>query len=478
MAIRKTKIICTLGPAVDDDDSVRALIQGGMNAARFNFSHGTHEEQLTRLNRFKRVRDEIGLPVATIMDTKGPEVRIRTFEDGSAVLTEGGEFILTTEEVKGDRERVSVTYDDLHSRLSPDCRILLDDGLIELNVTDVCDREIRCAIERGGVLANNKSIHIPGVPIPLPSLSDWDVEDLRFAVEHNFDFVAASFVRQASDVEDIRRVLRQFGGEDIRIIAKIENRQGVDNLEEIVAVSDGVMVARGDLGVEIPAYEVPVLQRQMIRATTRHGKPVIIATQMLDSMTRNPRATRAEVSDVANAVFDRACCVMLSGETAAGRYPLEALKTMEKTVIAAEKSIDYWGEFRKGTYWTGNSINNAINHGGCHTAMSLGAAAILTATQSGHSARMVARFRPACPIVALTPSEGTRRKLAISWGVSPYLSPSVDSTDQLFSLCVGRARSEGIVKTGDTVVITAGVPLGKSGSTNLIKAQIVGEETA
>ena len=347
MNMRKTKIICTLGPAVDHAETIERLIRTGMNAARFNFSHGSHAEQLARLNMFKKVRDTLGAPVATILDTKGPEIRIKTFADGPVTLEQGQGFILTTDDVPGDGRRVSVTYANLHKEVGPGCRILVDDGLIELRVQKVEGHEIHCEVENGGPLSSNKSINIPDVHILLPSLTDKDREDLKFAVDNDFDFIAASFVRKASDVEDIRAELRKHGGDNIRIIAKIENREGVENLEGIIAASDGIMVARGDLGVEIPAHEVPILQKKMIKATIRAGLPVITATQMLDSMIRNPRPTRAEVSDVANAVFDGTSCVMLSGETASGKYPIEALSTMVNTVTAAEEAIDYWGRFRE-----------------------------------------------------------------------------------------------------------------------------------
>ena len=474
--MRKTKIICTLGPAVDDEDLLRALIRKGMNAARFNFSHGTHAEQLARLNLFKKVRDTLGAPVATILDTKGPEIRIRTFADGPITLKQGDTFTLTTRDVPGDAGCVSVTYENLHNEVGPGCRILVDDGLIELRVQAVEGQDIRCEVENGGPLSSNKSINIPDVHILLPSLTDKDREDLKFAVEHDFDFIAASFVRKASDVEDIRAELHKHGGDNIRIIAKIENREGVENLEGIIAASDGIMVARGDLGVEIPAYEVPILQKKMIKEGTRAGLPVITATQMLDSMIRNPRPTRAEVSDVANAVFDGTSCVMLSGETASGKYPIEALATMVDTVVAAEDSIDYWGRFRERSLLpTITNISDAITHTCCLTAMDLKASAILAPTKSGYTAKVISRFRPACPIVALCQTESTRRQLAISWGVHPYLSGEVDSTDRMFSLAVDVARKERAVEPGETVVITAGVPLGCSGTTNLIKAQVVDE---
>ena len=472
--MRKTKIICTLGPAVDDEEILSQLIQSGMNAARFNFSHGTHESHRAMLLKFKHVRDDLGAPVATILDTKGPEIRVKTFENGPVTLVSGEEFVLTTDDVPGDEHRVSVTYSNLHQELAPGNRVLVDDGLIGLVVKEIRGHDIICTVEDGGALSSNKSINIPDVHILLPSLTPKDKEDLRFAAENDFDFIAASFVRKAGDVEDIRACLHEHGGDNIRIIAKIENKEGVDNLEAIIAASDGIMVARGDLGVEIPAHQVPIIQKRMIKETIRQGKPVITATQMLDSMIRNPRPTRAEVSDVANAVFDGTSCVMLSGETASGKYPLEALRTMVNTVLAAEGSIDYWNRFReKGLNTGANGVTDAITHSCCLTAMDLNATAILVATKSGYSAKVIARFRPACSIVALCQSEWSRRQLAISWGVHPYLAGEVDSTDRLFSQAVDVARNEGAIQPGDTVVITAGVPIGRSGTTNLIKAHIM-----
>ena len=462
-----------MGPAVDNEEKLRALMLAGMDAARFNFSHGTHESHLALLTQVKRVRDELGAAVATILDTKGPEIRVKTFASGSVTLAEGGTFTLTTRDVPGDESCVSVTYSNLHNELKPGCRVLIDDGLIELRVEEVRGQDIVCAVACGGPLSSNKSINIPDVHIQLPSLTEKDKEDLRFAVEQDFDFVAASFVRKASDVEDIRACLKEYGGEHIRIISKIENSEGVENLDEIIAVSDGLMVARGDLGVEIPAYEVPILQKTMIKKTSMAGKPVITATQMLDSMIRNPRPTRAEVSDVANAVFDGTSCVMLSGETASGKYPLEAVQTMVDTIRAAELATDYWGRFRRFEFKPGRDINDAVTHASCQTAMDLEADAILTPTQTGHTARMISRFRPACPIVAFTTTERARRQLAISWGVRPLLAGYVDSTDRLFSMCVQSALKEGAVESGQMVVITAGIPIGLAGSTNLIKAQVV-----
>ena len=475
--MRKTKIICTLGPATDKRETVEALIRGGMNAARFNFSHGTHAEQLKRLQLFAGVRDSMGRAVATILDTKGPEIRIRKFAEPTVELHAGDTFTLTTEDITGDASRVSVTYPNLPKEIDKGQRILIDDGLIGIEVEDLTETDIVCRVINGGILSANKSINIPGVHIHLPALTEQDISDIQFGIANDFDFIAASFVRQASDVDAIRKVLKENGGENIRIISKIENQEGVDNLDEILAVSDGIMVARGDLGVEIPASRVPVLQKEMIKKGLRAGKPVITATQMLDSMMRNPRPTRAEVSDVANAVFDGTSCVMLSGETAGGKYPLEALQAMDSIVREAENSIDFWAEFDRNHMTPEANINDAITHTCCLTAKDLNAAAIVTSTNSGHTARMICRFRPACPVAALTMYEKVRRQMALSWGVLPFLTGEVNSTDRIFSLSAEIALKEKLVRAGDTIIITAGVPLGRSVATNLIKAHVVEEET-
>lgn len=471
--MRKTKIICTLGPAVDSEKAIEGLIRAGMDAARFNFSHGTHESHLATYQRLCRVRQAIGTPVAAILDTKGPEIRIREFAGGKADLKEGGTFTLTTEDVPGDGEKVSVTYPELHLALKPGSRVLLDDGLIALRVREIAGRDIRCTVETGGVLTDHKSINLPDTHVELPAITDRDIDDLNFAAENGFDFIAASFTRCAEDVRGIRKVLKKAGGEDIRIIAKIENREGVEHLDEILEAADGIMVARGDLGVEVPAKEVPVLQKEMIGKALSMGKLAVTATQMLDSMIRNPRPTRAEVSDVANAVCDGTGAVMLSGETASGKYPLEALKVMADVVSYAEEHIDYWQHFAGSSFDGTAPISDAITHACCMTAMDLDAKAILTATHSGHTARMIARFRPACPIAALTTSERVRRQLSLNWGTVSYLCGDVDSTDHIFELTVRTALEQGLVLRGDTVVITAGIPIGHSGSTNLIKAQVV-----
>lgn len=474
--MRKTKIICTLGPASDDPNIIKALICHGMNAARFNFSHGTHEEQLARLNMFTAVRDSIGCPVATILDTKGPEIRICSFQSKSIELQTGDTFTLTTEEVMGNQSRVSVTYANLHEEINIGQQILIDDGLVGIQLEKIQGKNIVCSVTNGGTLSSNKSINIPGVHIQLPSLTEKDIADIRFGIENDFDFIAASFIRKASDVKAIRDILNTYGGEKIRIIAKIENQEGVDNLDEIIAAADGIMVARGDLGVEVPAAQVPILQKHMIHKCLLAGKLVITATQMLDSMIRNPRPTRAEVSDVANAVFDGTSCVMLSGETASGKYPLEALTAMDSIVTETENSMDFWGLMKQCLDPAQNfafDINDAITHSCCLTARDLKAVAILTTTNSGHTARMISRFRPACPIAALTMHEKVRRQLAANWGVIPFLTGEVTSTDRIFSLCSEVALKEGIAQYGDTIVITAGVPLGQSVSTNLIKAHLI-----
>ena len=474
--LRKTKIICTLGPAVDSEDLIVALIKGGMNGARFNFSHGSHPEHLERLNRLKAIRDRMGSPVATILDTKGPEIRIKSFESKTVELAAGEDFTLTVEDAPGTAQRVSVTYPKLHEEVSPGQEILIDDGLVALRVQEIQGSDIVCRIENGGTLSANKSINIPGAHIQLPALTEKDVADIRFGVENDFDFIAASFVRRAADVEAVREVLHQCGGDNVKIIAKIENQEGIDNLDGILEAADGVMVARGDLGVEIPAAKVPALQKQMIRKGLQAGKPVITATQMLDSMMRNPRPTRAEVSDVANAVYDGTGSVMLSGETAGGKYPVEALQAMVGIVTETEGAIDYWKQFQKQRILTSSDLNDAITHTCCLTAMDLEAKAILAATNSGRSARMICRFRPACHIAALTMHEKVRRQLNISWGVTPYLTGEVTSTDRIFSLATEVAVKEKLVQHGDVVVITAGIPLGKSGCTNLIKAQVIDED--
>jgi len=471
--LRKTKIICTLGPAVDSEEMIEKLIEGGMDGARFNFSHGSHATHKAQLDRLKSVRKRLGRPVAAILDTRGPEIRIRDFACGSVELKKGDRFVLTTGEAEGDCHRVSVTYPELHEELTVGQKVLVDDGLICLSVEALRGQDILCRVENGGVLSGRKSINIPGAHVSLPALTQQDVEDLRLGVEQGFDYVAASFVRRAEDVRAVRRVLDGYGGEEVRIIAKIENQEGVDNFDAILREAEGIMVARGDLGVEVPAAVVPILQKQMIRKGQLAGKPVITATQMLDSMIRNPRPTRAEVSDVANAVYDGTSCVMLSGETAGGAYPIQAVEAMARVVVETERAIRYWDRFRKRRLPELITVDDAITHSACLTAMDLQAKAILAPTHTGHTARMIARFRPQCPVVALTGWERVRRRLSICWGVVPLLMEQVQDTDRLFEQSACAAVEQKLATRGEVVVITAGIPLGRTGSTNLVKAHTI-----
>ncbi|MDO5734533.1 MAG: pyruvate kinase [Eubacteriales bacterium] len=475
--MRKTKIVCTIGPASDDPEILKALMLAGMNVARLNFSHGDHAEQRARVQRIRDAREELGLPVALLLDTKGPEVRTQSFLEGRATLVPGETVVIVSEEVLGTAERFSVTYSDLHKDLVPGNHILIDDGLIQLKVSEIVGDEVHAVVETGGEVSNHKSINLPEVELHLPALTEKDIEDLRFAAEEDFDFVAASFVRKASDVLELRKVLEDVGGQGIRLIAKIENREGVENFETITQIADGIMVARGDLGVEIPEHEVPSVQKKLIRACYKMGKPCITATQMLDSMIRNPRPTRAEVSDVANAVIDGTSAIMLSGETAIGKYPLQAVQMMDKIAVYTEAEFDYWGSFRAEDY-DGSTIHtaaDAVSHACCMTAMDLEAKAIVTVTHSGRTARMVSKYRPASPILAFTVTERSRRQLALSWGVEPYMIEEYTNTDELFDRAGERALEEGRVEIGDIIVVSGGTPVGISGTTNTLKVQNVGE---
>jgi len=460
--MRRTKIVCTLGPATDNPEVLRKMMENGMNVARLNFSHGTHEEQQKRVDIFKKIRDELNLPVALLLDTKGPEIRIGNFIDHEVELKEGQTFVLTTREVEGTNEIVSVTYSELHNDVSRGNKILIDDGLIELVVQDIQDRDMICTVKNGGKISNHKGINVPGAAIKIPYLSEKDKEDILFGIKNDVDFIAASFVRTAYDVLEIRKVLEKNGGSDIQIIAKIENREGVNNIDEIIKVSDGIMVARGDMGVEIPLEELPIIQKLLIEKCYKAGKKVITATQMLDSMIRNPRPTRAETTDVANAIYDGTSAIMLSGETAVGKYPVESLITMSRIAERTESSIDYKKRFSMEQFNVVPNVTNAISHATCTTAHDLGAAAIISVTKTGHTARMVSKFRPSCPIIATTVSKKVYRQLALSWGVYPMLSDLKETTDELFEEAVDRALESGIVKNGDLVVITAGVPVGVS----------------
>jgi len=472
--MRKTKIICTLGPSTDKDDVLKQLMLEGMNVARFNFSHGTHEEQGERLKRVKMLREEIDLPIATLLDTKGPEIRLRELKNGKAMLNAGQKFILTTEEILGDENKVSITYKDLVKDVQAGSRILIDDGLIELGVEEVTDTEIFCHVVNGGMISNKKGVNVPNVDLSMPYISDKDYEDIVFGIENDFDFVAASFVRTADDILQIRKIFEEKNCHNINIIAKIENMQGVNNIDEIIRVSDGIMVARVDMGVEIPLEDVPVIQKMIIKKVIEAGKQVITATQMLDSMMKNPRPTRAESTDVANAIYDGTSAIMLSGETAAGMYPVEALKTMVKIAIRTEQDINYTARFKMRETMSNPDITNAISHATCTTAIDLNAAAIITVTESGETARMISKYRPTCNIIGGSMHQKVCRQLNLSWGVTPLVVQRKDDADELFEHAVNVAEKAGLVSMGDITVITAGVPLGVSGTTNILKVHVAG----
>lgn len=475
--MRKTKIVCTIGPASEDRDMLKSLIQAGMNVARLNFSHGDHNEHLQRINRIRQVEKELGTRVALLLDTRGPEIRTGELRVDQVELTTGADFTLTTETIQGDASRVSASYPGLVHDVKPGSTVLIDDGLISLRVKEVAGTEIYCQIMNGGPLKSRKGVNVPGVSVNLPGITEKDAADIRFGIEQGVDFIAASFVRKAEDVLEIRQILEENGA-DISIISKIENREGVENLESILAVSDGLMVARGDLGVEIPAEEVPIVQKEMIRLCNRLGKPVITATQMLDSMQRNPRPTRAEASDVANAIIDGTDAIMLSGETASGRYPLEAVQTMDRIASRTESSLKFSDLFRERIEETDISIPDTISQAVVHTAWTLKSSAIITSTESGRTARMVSKYRPQAPILAVTVHESVLRKLCLSWGVYPLLGNLVTSTDEMLKAAIAVSLQSGYVRHGDSVVITAGVPVAQSGTTNLMKVHVIGDVLA
>lgn len=474
--MRKTKIICTMGPATDDDETLRNLMLAGMDVARLNFSHGTHEEALERINRIKRIREELDIPVAILLDTKGPEIRIKSFKNGSVRLKEGEKFTLYTTDVEGDETKVSITYKNLPRDISAGTRLLIDDGLIELEAVSVKNDRIICEVKSGGVVSNSKGVNVPNVSLNMPYMSQKDIDDILFGIEQDVDFIAASFVRTHEDVLEIRNLLNKNGGSDIRIISKIENSEGVENIDAIIKASNGIMVARGDMGVEIPLEDVPVFQKKIIKKTYYAGKVVITATQMLDSMIRNPRPTRAETTDVANAIYDGTSAIMLSGETAVGKYPVETVKTMATIAERTECDIDYVKRLSNNTEFNkkGMDVTNAISHATCTTAHDLNASAIIALTFGGGTAHLISKFRPSCPIIAPTTNQKTRRQLNLSWGVLPIISELRDNSDELFEHAVECAAKTNLLKTGDLVVITGGVPLGMSGTTNIMKVHLVG----
>lgn len=475
--LRKAKIVCTIGPASESVDTLKKLIHAGMNVARLNFSHGSHEEHAARITNIRQAAEEAGKPVAILLDTKGPEIRTGTLSVDAVELIEGNRIVLTTEEVAGTAEKVSITYDELPADVAPGDTILIDDGLIGLTVEQVHDKDIVCLIKNGGTLKSKKGVNVPGVKINLPGITEKDAQDIAFGIAQGVDFIAASFVRKASDILEIRQILEQSNAR-IDIIAKIENQEGVDNVDEILVVSDGIMVARGDLGVEIPAEEVPLVQKQLIKKCNELAKPVITATQMLDSMQRNPRPTRAEASDVANAIFDGTDAIMLSGETAAGKYPVESVETMDRIALRAEQELNYREILYKQAQLKQVTITDAISQAVANAALDLNAAAIITATESGHTARMVSKFRPKAPIVAVTPHASVIRRLSLVNGVYPVLGEMANTTDEMLDRSVQESLQSGYVRHGDLVVITAGVPVREVGTTNLMKIHVIGDVVA
>ena len=472
--MRKTKIICTLGPSTDQEGVLRELVANGMNVARFNFSHGSHEEHLGRFEKLKAIREELGKPVAALLDTKGPEIRLKDFKNGTEMLEAGQTFTLTTREVEGTKEICSITYKDLPQDVQPGGTIMLDDGLIKLQIVTVNDTDIVCKVLNSGKIKNKKGVNVPGVHLSMPYMSQRDRDDIIFGAQQGFDFIAASFVRTAQDVYDIRNLLNEYDS-DIRIIAKIENREGVNNIDSILAAADAVMVARGDLGVEIDFTELPGIQKNIIERSFSFGKPIVTATQMLDSMIVNPRPTRAETSDVANAIYDGTSAIMLSGETAAGRYPVESVKTMDAIARRTESDINH---VKRMAQMAGGrnrlSVAAATAHAACTTAQEIGADAILTVSQRGTTARLVSRFHPGTPIIACLLDQQVRRQMALYWGVEPIMMPYASSTDELVDFAVQAAAQAGVVHEGDLVVVTAGVPVGVAGTTNMIRIQQVG----
>ena len=471
--MRKTKIICTLGPSTDKDGVLRELVANGMNVARFNFSHGSHEEHKGRLDNLKAIRAELGKPVAALLDTKGPEIRLKDFKNGVEMLEAGQTFTLTTREVEGTKEICSITYKDLPQDVHEGGTIMLDDGLIKLAIKSVTDTDIVCEVLNSGKIKTKKGVNVPGVHLSMPYLSQRDRDDIIFGVQQGFDFIAASFVRTAQDVYDIRNLLNEYDS-NIRIIAKIENREGVNNIDSILSAADAVMVARGDLGVEIDFTELPGIQKNIIERSFSFGKPIVTATQMLDSMMVNPRPTRAEISDVANAIYDGTSAIMLSGETAAGAYPVEALKTMsaiaERTETENHARVEYLTEATNGKI----SVSDATAHAACLTAKDVNAAAIVTVSESGTTARLLSKYRPQQPIIACVMKEQVQRQLSLSWGITSLMMPLAHSTDELIEMSTALAKENGFLHNGELAVVTAGVPVGISGTTNMIKIHMVG----
>lgn len=472
--MQKTKMIFTIGPASDNRETLKALMNIGMNAARLNFSHGTHESHKKVIDLIKDLRKELNKYVAIVIDIKGPKIRTHNFKGDSAEIVKGTPFtMICGEEILGDSTKCSISYENLYKEVKKGDTILVDDGLLGFTVNDIQGKSILCTADLNGTISNHKGVNVPNVSIGLPAVTTKDIDDLKFACEMEADMVAASFIRKPEDVVEVKRILSENGGKDIKVITKIETQEGVDNIEDIIKEADGVMVARGDMGVEIPIENVPIAQKLIIDKCNKAGKIVITATQMLDSMIRNPRPTRAEASDVANAIYDGTDAVMLSGESASGAYPIEAATTMSKIAQNAERHINYTEVLNKLKENSFTSLSNAISLATCSTAAGLNAAAIITATQSGLTARMISKYKPSCPIIAVTPHEKVARSLALNFGVTTILSPQITSTDELIDTCVKRALEENLIKKGDVIVIAAGIPIAKSGSTNMLKVQVV-----
>lgn len=471
--MRKTKIVCTIGPTSQSEEILRELMKAGMNVARFNFSHGNHDSHGMMLDRVRRISRELDLPIAVLLDTRGPEIRLRDFEGGKAVLEKGQRFVLTTEEIMGTAERAAITYKNLVKDVKPGDSILIDDGLIGLKVEELTDTDIICTVLNGGPVSNHKGINVPGVTLSMPYIDAKDREDIIFGCERGFDFIAASFVRCKEDILEIREILKEHNSR-MQIIAKIENLQGIENMEEILKVSDGIMVARGDMGVEVPLEDVPIFQKRMIKMAVHAGKHVITATQMLDSMIKNPRPTRAEATDVANAIYDGTTAIMLSGETANGAYPIEAVRTMARIARRAERDIDYTQRLQAHTtVLYQQDITSSICHATCSIAAELNVTAIITVTMSGFTSGMIARYKPGCMIVSCTTSRMVWRQMNLQWGVRPLLIAEENTAEELFREALHAAKEAGYVKKGDRVVITAGMPLGVSGNTNMLRVEEV-----
>ncbi|WP_088013437.1 pyruvate kinase [Gottfriedia acidiceleris] len=476
--MRKTKIVCTIGPASESVEKLVELINAGMNVARLNFSHGSHEEHAARIKSIREASEKTGKTVAILLDTKGPEIRTLDFEGGQAELKTGNEVIITTEPVVGTAEKFAVSYEGLIDDVHVGSKILIDDGLIGLEVIGIEGNDIRTKILNSGLVKNKKGVNVPNVRVNLPGITEKDISDIEFGIEQNVDFIAASFVRKASDVLEIRELLGKHGAEYIQIIPKIENQEGIDNIDEILEVSDGLMVARGDMGVEIPPEEVPIVQKLLIKKCNNLGKPVITATQMLDSMQRNPRPTRAEASDVANAILDGTDAIMLSGETAAGSYPIESVSMMNSIALRIEKSLQYEELFKKRQRENKGTITDAIGQSVAATALNLKVAAIIAPTESGHTAKMISKYRPKAPILAITSDIRICRRLTLVWGVQTEYRERANSTDEMLQHAMEAAQDAKFVSNGDTVIITAGLPIGETGMTNMMKIHVVGDVIA